>query len=82
MSIYSLWRERDNTTFDGEEAHDAAHAVDIFSQKLGIELTLKKGPAAPSYMMRLVVERHDPMNPRWVKAPNIPVWVKEPSPSN
>ena len=81
MPIYSLWREHDDRTFDGEEARDAAHAVGIFSQKLGIELTLKEGPAAPSYMMRLV-ERHDPMNPRWVKAPDIPVWVKEPSPSN
>ena len=80
MPIYSLWRERDDTTFDGEKADDAADAVDIFSQKLGIELTLE-GPAAPSYMMRLV-ETHDPMNPRWVKAPKIPVWVKEPSPSN
>ena len=81
MPIYSLWRERDDTTFDGEEARDAAHAVDIFSHKLGVELTLDEVPAGPPYMMRLV-ERHDPMNPCWAKAPDIPVWVKGPTPSN
>ena len=81
MAIYKLWRQRDNEEFVGEEARDAVHAAAIFSQKVGVELTLKEGDAAPDYMMRLV-EKRDPMNPSWAPPPNISVWIKEPSPSN
>ena len=75
MTIYSLWQESDNTTLDGVEARDDAHAVAIFSRQLGVELTLDEGPAAAAYMMRRTEnEAH------WAKAPDIPVWVKAPAP--
>ncbi len=81
MPIYSLWRESDNTTIDGVEARDDAHAVAIFSRQLDVELTLDKGPAVATYMMRRT-EREEALKARWLKAHDILVWAKMPSPPN
>ena len=77
MPMYSLWRESDNKTFAPVEARDNTHAVAIFCQQLGVELTLDEGPAAPPYMMGRRGKA-----PAWTKPPDIPVWVKEPAQSN
>ena len=77
MPMYSLWRESDNKTFDPVEARNDRHAIAIFSQQLGVELTLNEGPAGPPYMMGRLGKAV-----AWMKPQDIPVWVKEPDSSN
>ena len=81
MPIYSLWQESDDTTLDGIEARDDAHAVAIFSRKLSVELTLDEMPAGAPYMMRRI-EKEEAAKAQWAKAPDIPVWAKVPTLSN
>ena len=74
MSSYSLWQP-DNTTVEGVEACDDAHAVAIFSERIGVELTLDEVVGGVTYMMRRE-QAQDPDKPQWVKPHDIPVWVK------
>ena len=68
MPIYRLCRESDNEEFDAE-ARDNEHAVSVFTEKLGVGLTLEEGPAGPQYMMGRI-----PQDVHWAKPLNIPVW--------
>ena len=69
MSIYRLWRESDDKSFDDIEAHDDEHALEVFRQQLGITLTLTEGPAAPQYMMGRIEKEA-----AWTKRPDIAVY--------
>ncbi len=77
MPIYRLWRASDDTTFDDVDARDNAHAIAMFSQQLDMAFTLEEGPNVAPYMMGRIAKEVG-----WTKAPDIPVWVKEPRPSN
>ena len=81
MPDYRLWCEADNEYFDPEHARDDAHAVAIFSQRLGVSLTLQEGPFVSTYMMARR-DRPEGDGPPWVKYPDIPVWVKGDNSSN
>ncbi len=69
MSIYRLWRELDDKSFDDIEARDDEHALEVFRQQLGITLTLTEGLAAPQYMMG-----HIEKLVGWTKKPDIAVY--------
>jgi hypothetical protein len=69
MSIYRLWRELDDKSFDDIEARDNEHALEVFGQQLGITLTLKEAPAAPQYMMGRIEKWAG-----WTKKPDIAVY--------
>jgi hypothetical protein len=69
LSIYRLWRESDNKSFDDIEARDSEHALEVFGQLLGITLTLKEAPAAPQYMMGRIEKWAG-----WTKKPDIAVY--------
>ena len=77
MPKYRLWRQSDDKTFEDIEARDKGHALAIFQEKFGLNLTLAEGPAAPQYMMGRIEKAVS-----WTKAPDIPVWIKGPAPSN
>ncbi len=69
MSIYRLWRDSDDKSFDDIEARDDEHALEVFGQQLGITLTLKEAPAAPQYMMGRIEKWAS-----WTKKPDIAVY--------
>jgi hypothetical protein len=50
MPIYRIRQERDTTTCECD-ASSPGDAIAVFSELLGITLTLTEGPAAPDYMM-------------------------------
>ncbi len=81
MPYYRLWRQPDNTWHGPVNARDDGHAVAIFSEQLGITLTLEEGPLVATYMMARR-DRQEPERATWAKDPDIPVWVKDPAPSN
>ncbi len=81
MPYYRLWRQPDNTWHGPVNARDDAHAAAIFSEQLGITLTLEEGPLVATYMMARR-DRQDPGEAEWAKDPDIPVWVTDPAPSN
>ena len=68
MPMYRLLRLSDNKSFD-KEARDDEHAVALFGQELGVNLTLAEGLAASPYMMGVVEKEVS-----WAKPPNIPVF--------
>jgi len=74
MPDFRLWRESDDTWYGPVNARDDAHAVAIFSQQLGVTLTLEEGPMVAAYMM---ARREPQEGATWAKAPDIPVWAKE-----
>ncbi len=69
MSIYRLWRDSDDKSFDDIEARDDEHALEVFGQQLGITLTLKEAPAAPQYMMGRIEKWAS-----WTEKPDIAVY--------
>ena len=79
MPDYRLWRESDDGWSESVNARDDAHAVAIFSEQLGITLTLEQGPMVATYMM---ARRDRQEGATWAKKPTIPVWVKDPIRSN
>ena len=81
MPYYTLWRAADDKTYDSISARDNAHAVAIYSEKLGIPFTLEEGPTVATYMMARK-ERRDPAEATWAKPPDIPVWVEDTEPPN
>ena len=69
VPIYRLWRQSDDKTFEDIEARDEGHALAIFQEKFGLNLTLVEGPAAPEYMMGRIEKAVS-----WTKPPDIPVY--------
>ena len=68
MTIYRLWRQLDNQTFEAE-ARDDEHALKVFEQKLGLTFTFEEGHVPPEYMMGRIKKE-----PGWTPAPDIPVY--------
>ncbi|MBL6928257.1 MAG: hypothetical protein ISR44_03715 [Rhodospirillales bacterium] len=68
MSIYRLWKQETDETFDDVDARDDEHALLVFGAILGITLALE-GPAAPQYMMKRVGTEEG-----WSLPPDIPVY--------
>ena len=68
MPIYRLKRMSDGETFDAD-ARDYGHALVVFGHRLGANLTLEEGLAAPQYMMGRIEKE-----PSWMKPLDIAVY--------
>ena len=76
MSIYRLWRQSDDKTFEDIEARDERHALAIFQEMFGLKLTFAEGPAAPQYMMGRIEKAVS-----WTKPLDIPVYEVRQNPT-
>ena len=70
---YELWIAEGNKTLDTIHARNAAHALAMYGEQLGLHLTLDDQDDAAYGMLR---ETSRTETPRWAERHNVPVWSR------